>query len=436
MAGRKWLDPVCRNSLSMRLLDSIFVHSVVHSIDSQLVVIHNRWLTRIQPLVSFGWIGDRIPSRQTPFIVGLLALGATTVLFAGGTTLPIYSIARILQGLSGAVTFTLGSTLLFDVVGKEGIGRATGYTGMSVSLGILTGPVAGGVLYEYGGYFYVFIPAFVLITVDIILRLMVICEKRTPLQPILKESIKSGDSTTETEPLLGGPSIKAARFPILVMLASPRFLVAILSLFTINSFSNGFDGVMPVYVYQTFGIGPSQVAVLFLVLCAPSLFSPITGTLKDRYGAKWPAVGGLVLMILSLILLRLIVAGVTAPYAKLAAILFSFGLAVAIAQPPLITEITSAVQEIEQARPGIFGPFGAFAQAYGLLNCAFAAGSMVGPLYAGFIKEWLGWSAMSLMMGTLVSVILVFAFLVTGGPALSRGQAAPALDVSPRAGEA
>lgn len=380
-------------------------------------------------------MGDRIPSRQTPFIIGLIALGATTVLFAVGTTLPILFIARLLQGLSSAVTFTAGSTLLFSVVGKEGLGRATGYTGMSVSLGILTGPVAGGVLYEYGGYVQVFIPAFVLIAVDIMLRLMVVVKERTPFQPLTAESTKSGDSTVETGPLLGRPRVEAARFPILVMLASPRFLVAILGLFTINSFSNGFDGVMPVYVYQTFGIGPSQVAVLFLVLCIPSLFSPITGTLKDRYGAKRPAMGGLMLMIPSLLLLRLIVPGATAPFGKLAAMLVSFGLSVTIAQPPLCTEITSAVQEIETSKPGIFGPFGAFAQAYGLLSCAFAAGSMFGPLYAGFVKEWLGWSAMSLTMGLLSSILLVFVFLVTGDPAIPKGQAAPVQDECPRASE-
>ena len=373
-----------------------------------------------------GWIGDRIPSRQTPFIFGLLALGATTVLFAVGTTLPILLIARILQGLSGAITFTIGSTLLFDVIGKEGIGRAMGYTSMSVSLGILTGPVAGGSLYEYGGYIHVFIPAFVLIAVDIILRLMVVCAPKSQFQSTHKNSSKSGDTATDTEPLLGktGPAI--SRSPFLVMLSSARFTVALLSLFTINSFSNGFDGVLPVYVYQTFGIRPSQVAALFLILCVPTLFSPVTGTLTDRFGAKWPATAGLVLMIPSLILLRLIVPNVTAPFAKLAALLFSMGLAITIANPPLITEITSAVREIEQARPGVFGPHGAFAQAYGLLGCSFAAGSLVGPLYAGFVKEKLGWPAMTLLMGVLSSISLVFVFLVTGGSAFQRGQAARA----------
>lgn len=323
----------------------------------------------------------------------------------------------MLQGLSGAITFTIGSTLLYDAVGKEGIGQAGGYTGMSISLGILTGPVIGGLLYEYGGYIHVFIPAFVLIAVDIILRLMVVCEKRAG-------PTKVEEPMTETEPLLGkaGPTI--ARFPIFVMLSSPRFMVALLSLFAINSFSNGFDGVLPVYVYQEFGIRPSQVAVLFLVLCVPSLLSPIIGRLTDRIGAKWPATAGLGLMIPSLILLRLIVPGTTAPFAKLAALLFSMGCAITLANRPLITEIPMSVCEIEQARPGIFGPQGAFAQAYGLLGCSFAAGSMVGPLYTGYIKETLGWSAMSLLMGVLSAVSFVFVFLVTGGSIFQKGQAA------------
>lgn len=349
-----------------------------------------------------------------PFIFGLLALGATTVLFAVGTTLPILLIARILQGLSGAITFTIGFTLLFDAVGKEGIGRATGYTSMSLSLGILTGPVAGGLLYEYGGYVHVFIPAFVLIAVDIVLRLMVVYEKRA-------DSTKLGEPITETEPLLGKADPTIARSPVLIMLSSARFMVALLSLFTINSFSNGFDGVLPVYVYQTFGIRPSQVAALFLILAVPSLFSPVTGALTDRFGAKWPAMAGLGLMIPSLILLRLIIPGVTAPFAKLAALLFSLGSAITITNPPLITEITSAVREIEQARPGIFGPHGAFAQAYGLLGCSFAAGSLIGPLYAGFVKEKFGWPAMALLMGILSSISLVFVFVVTGGSIFQRG---------------
>lgn len=366
----------------------------------------------------FGWVGDRISSRQTPFIFGLLALGATTALFALGTTLPILLIARILQGLSGAITFTIGSTLLYDAVGKEGIGQAGGYTTMSVSLGILTGPVAGGILYEYGGgYVHVFIPAFVLIAVDIILRLMVVCERRV-------ESTKVEEPMTETEPLLGHAGHNVARVPIFVLLSSARFMVALLSLFAINSFSNGFDSVLPVYAYQEFGIRPSQVAVLFLALCVPTLLSPIIGRLTDRIGAKWPATAGLGLMVPSLILLRLIVPGSAAPVAKLVALLFSMGCAITLANPPLITEITASVREIEQARPGIFGPHGAFAQAYGLAGCSFAMGSMIGPLYAGYVKEKLGWPAMSLLMGVLSSISLVFVFVVTGGSIFQKGQAA------------
>lgn len=48
--------------------------------------------------------------------------------------------------------------LLNDFIGAEHIGKAMGYTSMALSMGLLLGPVLGGVLYEYGGYFQVFYP--------------------------------------------------------------------------------------------------------------------------------------------------------------------------------------------------------------------------------------------------------------------------------------
>lgn len=73
--------------------------------------------------------------------------------------------------------FTVGYALLFDAVGKERIGQAMGYTGVALNLGVLLGPVLGGMLYEYGGYIQVFFPAFGLIVAEVILRILVISEK-------------------------------------------------------------------------------------------------------------------------------------------------------------------------------------------------------------------------------------------------------------------
>lgn len=56
------------------------------------------------------------------------------------------------------------------------------------------------------------------------------------------------------------------------------------------------------------------------------------------------------------------------------------------------------------------------ALAYGILNSAFAAGSMVGPFLAGFIRESAGWSTMSWVIGLLMGVSAIPILLFLGGP--------------------
>lgn len=297
------------------------------------------------------------------------------------------------------------------------------------------GPGGRGFIYDYAGYFAVFLPAFALIGLDIILRFMMIVEKRIPFDSspvespkLTSASVGATDNTygtnhksmakadqsiskggeflganfhepqqdTEEEPLLPKPRPRSVGSSIPVLLSSPRFSVAVISLFFVNSFTTGFDGVLAVYVHDAFRFSATNSACLFLILALPTLLSPISGALTDRTGTKLPAAGGLLLLTPTLILLRLIYHGVTLPFVKLGLAMFSVGVSVTLLNPAFIKETSSAVKAIEQGRPGIFGPFGANAQAYGLLSCAFAGGSMVGPLYAGFIRRRFGWSVIVL----------------------------------------
>lgn len=379
--------------------------------------------------VFFGWIGDRIPGRRTPFILGVAVLGASTLCFALGSTLPVLLIARILEGLSTAIVCTLGYALLNDAVGTEHIGKAMGYTSVALSLGLFSGPVIGGVLYEYGGYFQVFLPAFGLIAVEIILRAMIIePKKRSPgttsggrggagteasAEIVADECLPSANGTEE-QPLLPGKVHKSTRHAFSILLCSPRFLVAVTSLFVLNTIGCGFDGVLVPYINDAFGLNPMHAAALFLAIALPMFLAPISGALTDRFGAKWPAACGFLIAIPSLILLRLVARGTKLPFLKLAILLFFVGLAFALAMPPLRVEVSKVVEVMERESPGIFGPYGAFSQAYGLMNTAIAAGGLAGPLYAGFVRVWLGWGAMSLSMGILSSIMLLFVVIFTG----------------------
>lgn len=47
------------------------------------------------------------------------------------------------------------------------------------------------------------------------------------------------------------------------------------------------------------------------------------------------------------------------------------------------------VEAKERAKLGFYGKKGAYAQAYGLFNVAWAAGTMVGTIWSGYIKPGL-----------------------------------------------
>ena len=73
-----------------------------------------------------GIIADKGKSRQAPFLSGLVALLAATVLLAVGQNIWVLVLARILQGTSGAVVWTVGLALVLDTVGPGDLGKTIG----------------------------------------------------------------------------------------------------------------------------------------------------------------------------------------------------------------------------------------------------------------------------------------------------------------------
>jgi MFS family permease len=82
---------------------------------------------------------------------------------------------------------------------------------------------------------------------------------------------------------------------------------------------------------------------------------------------------------------------------------------------PLMAEIDHTLTVQEKRKPGSLGKRGAAAQGFGLFTFAFACGSLVGPLWAGFVVERAGWSTMSWTLGLLNGVAGLVTFTWTGG---------------------
>ena len=202
----------------------------------------------------------------------------------------------------------------------------------------------------------------------------------------------------------------------MTLLLSPRISTTLFASLALNILANGFDAILPTYCLAELDAGSSKVATFFLLMGIPMLFSPVVGHLTDRYGTKWPIVGGLVFLIPSLFLLRFVSRVAIHPFVLLGALLVLVGIGFSSAIPPLQVEISAAVNAIENNSPGIFGAKGAYAQAFGLLNTAFSIGAMIGPLVTGFLRLAVGWQWTTFLMACLAFLVFVLVIFVMGEP--------------------
>ncbi|KAE8145008.1 MFS amine transporter [Aspergillus avenaceus] len=355
----------------------------------------------------FGWVGDHTKTRQLPFLLGLLVVGGATLLSALTTSLPLFLFARILQGISTASVFTIGFSLLLDTVGSKHIGSALGFTSMSISLGLFAGPIIGGFIYDVAGYLAVFAPAFSLIALEIILCIL--------LQPPAPR--RTPPPSAEQAPLLHPPtSNRESQTPaLIILLRSPRFLVAMVGMCMLNTFMTAFEAVLPVYLQELMHYTSSQIAIVFLANSLPlMILSPIAGKCVDRIGPFWPSIAGFALAAPSMMLMGVIQQNTALCSVLLRLFLFWFGCSVSMAMPAMMTEISMATEAVEKVHPGVFGPQGAYSQAYGLSNAAFAAGTLAGPLYAGYARQLVGWLGMTVSLGVFSVVMVVLVVVFTG----------------------
>ncbi|KAL8687767.1 MAG: hypothetical protein Q9218_006154 [Villophora microphyllina] len=383
-----------------------------------------------------GIIADRVSTRQAPFLIGLVALLAATLMLFLGQAIAVLYIARILQGMSAAVVWTIGLALVMDTVGAENLGKTIGSIFGFISIGELAAPVLGGVVYEKAGFSGVFGIAFGILAVDFIMRLLLI-EKKTaarweaPKEADREDTADSEGGNTEDaneeEPLLRKNEAedykvpdsqpKAVRsFPILFCLKNPRLLTALLLALTQATLLSTFDATIPTEAQQLFGFDSLKAGLLFIALVLPYLLlGPVAGLLVDRYGPKPAAVLGFGYLVPVLILLRLAHPGGTSQIVIYCALLALNGIGLAVIGSPSIVEASTVVERYHKANPDFFGEQGPYAQLYGINSMVFSAGLTLGPVVSGGLKDSIGYGNMNVVIAALCLVTAVLSVIYIGG---------------------
>jgi MFS family permease len=275
---------------------------------------------------------------------------------------------------------------------------------------------------------------FVIIGVDIFLRLMMI-EKSVARQWSPTTEISTFNDSNEQDPsreeiqpvpahiqvlesekVVARPSPKWTQRlpPLITLLRVPRVLVAMFGCFVQSTSLASFDSVLPLFVKNTFNWTSTGAGLIFISLVVPALFSPLVGGFSDRFGSRFITTVGLLGAVPFWVLLRLITHNSIGQKVLLSALLAFIGLGMALAMAPLAADIDHAVALEEEKRPGSMGKRGAAAQGFGLYNLAFALGTLIGPLWAGFVVQNGGWGTMGWSLGLLNGVGAITTFLWTG----------------------
>lgn len=347
-----------------------------------------------------------------------------------GKNISVIVAARTIQGFSSGLVWSVGLALLVDTVGSGQIGQAMGYVGIGINLGVLLSPLLGGVVFNRGGYYSVFAMVFALIALDIILRLAIVERKSTVRGIDLQEDVgnqitrsnENGDSqhTSDENHHEGDsrqniPTSKRKLPAAFTLLASRRFAVAIGVSLVQAALTSSFDTVLPLFVRDTFGWDAIGAGLIFLPIALPALISPVAGWMSDRYGPRWLAATSLLLACPWLVCLRYVTNNGMSQKILLVILLFGLGLCLNIILAPAMAEIAYVIEAKEKKDPGIFGSSSAYAQAYGLSCLAFAAGGLVGSLWAGMVIDRSGWGTVTWTLGLLSAVTAIPAVAWMGG---------------------
>jgi MFS transporter, DHA1 family, solute carrier family 18 (vesicular amine transporter), member 1/2 len=315
-----------------------------------------------------GAISDRM-GRRGPLVGGLIALAASTVMFAFAEELPGLFAARLVQGAADAVTWVVGFALLADLFGPAERGRIMGLVMSGTTFGFMVGPTLGGWLYETGG---VRVP-FLCVAFLAFLAAIGFTWLKIPAKHAAHEAV-----------------------PVRAILRVPAVAVCSAAVVVIGGTIAMVEPILSLYLAASIHLGPARIGMVFGAgAVASAVLHPLTGHLADRWGARRVTIWGLVATGSVLPFLGFIDSFETA-----VALFILNTAAVAVVITPSLAYMAEAT-----STTGV----GSFGVAFGLYNFAWAMGLLVGPATGGFLYERIGfhrlmllWSPIAIAMTFLI----------------------------------
>lgn len=309
--------------------------------------------------------------------MGLITLIAGTAMVCAGTSIAFLIAGRVLSGASAAIVWTASSAMVIANIAEAEIGTVLGLIALALNLGSVAGPILGGVVYDYGGYYAVFGVAFGVLGVDVLMIFLMektevakwlspdVAEANASIAAVRAAYLHNDGSNTETDRTVRDHRKWWQRLPpTLRLLASQRILISLLGSFVMALLLAAFETVLPFYVETKFHFSATGAGPVFIPLVLPSLFDPLIGHICDKHPrlGRYIAAAGFLGAVTPLVLLRLVTYNNIRQIVLLCALLAIIGLCIAVNAPPFMIEINLGVAAVEKKKPELFGSKGVVAQ--------------------------------------------------------------------------
>ncbi|KAJ5408415.1 hypothetical protein N7509_002298 [Penicillium cosmopolitanum] len=376
-------------------------------------------------LSSYGFVGlisapaiayfaERMVSQRTPLLIALAGCLVGTFMVALTSSFWVLFLGRVLQSLCGSATWVVGFALLASNVDRKNLGSSMGTAMSFVTAGTVAGPTLSGSLLQLFGYWAAWAIPIVLLTLDIIGRLVMIEPKiQSPniSTPSSDLGSKSSDATpnNDEEALDESTTLLSSPSPTLeqggstyayfrTFFSDSRVLVGLANILIVASLLSGINNTLPVHLREAFGWNSLLVSAMFFCIQIPNiLLGGLAGWLRDRLGLRRPTTLGW-LTIVPLILLLGAPGDPRFPWAKGDAAgkpLFT-GCAIALGSVlPLVrgvgaVQLAFVVKDWQAKDPHLFNLNKSNLRVFSVTETIFSLGGMLGPLLTGSLFEKLG----------------------------------------------
>lgn len=163
-ASVRWQLWIVAFGFFMQSLDTTIVNTALPSMAKSLgesplhmhMIIVSYVLTVAVMLPASGWLADRVGVRNI-FFTAIVLFTAGSLFCAQASTLDQLVMARVLQGIGGAMMVPVGRLTVMKIVPRDQYMAAMTFVTLPGQVGPLLGPALGGVLVEYASWHWIFL---------------------------------------------------------------------------------------------------------------------------------------------------------------------------------------------------------------------------------------------------------------------------------------